>query len=91
MNDQAIAIVRPEHIKVLSEKEAGETDNRYDAVVDDIVYFGPSLRLFVHVVGSEDKAFFDVFADTDLAGKVKREQRLKIGVAREFALCYGAE
>lgn len=90
-NSNAIAIVRPEHIKVLSEEEARLTDNHYDAVIDDIVYFGPSLRLFAHLEQSKENVFFDIVSDTPLAQEVRRGQRLTIGSDKDFALCYKAD
>lgn len=90
-NSSAIAIVRPEHIKVLSKEEARLTDNHYDALIDDIVYFGPSLRLFAHLEQSKENLFFDIIADTDLANEVRRGQRLTIGSDKDFALCYKAD
>ena len=90
-NSRAIAIVRPEHIKVLSQEEARRAENQHEAVIDDIVYFGPSLRLFAHIAEGQDRVFFDIIADTGLANQARRGQRLTIGSDREFVLCYGAE
>ena len=88
---RAIVIVRPEQIKILSEEEARGTDNQFGAVVDDIVYFGPSLRLFAHLEESQESLFFDIVADTTLANEVRRGQHLIIGSDKDFVLCYEAD
>ena len=86
--DSAVAIIRPENVQVLADGDQQSADNCFDVVVDDIAYFGPSLRLYCHLALGDDPFFFDVFAETPLAGTVKRGMRVTLGLDRGYALCY---
>ena len=88
---RAIALVRPEHIKVVSDLSKENNENKFWVVVEDTVYFGSSLRLFTYFEQSKEPLFFDITADTDLANQVKRWQRLMVGWAKDLTLCYKAD
>ena len=90
-NENAIAIIRPEHIKVISDDDEEGMDNKFGVFIDDIVYFGPSLRIFARLEKTEETCFFDITADTSAANEVRRGQLLKVGGSKEFTLCFKAD
>ncbi|SDO68654.1 ABC transporter ATP-binding protein [Desulforhopalus singaporensis] len=87
--DKAVIIIRPEHATVMSEND--EVDNRFDLIVENIAYFGPTLRLYCHTKQKDVTFFVDVHAETELASIVNIGSSITIGVNREYALCYGAK
>lgn len=87
-NSNAVVIIRPEHTRVLTGEASESPDNHFDIFVDDIAYFGPSLRLFGHLGQGDTPFFIDIAAETDLANGVRRGQRVTLGLNKEYALCY---
>ncbi|MCF8070657.1 MAG: ABC transporter ATP-binding protein [Desulfobacterales bacterium] len=84
---KAVAIVRPEHTKVIKSDDA--IDNRFDVIVDNVAYFGPSLRLFCHSANDNTPFFVDVFTETEMAITAVAGSRIKVGLEKQYALCYG--
>jgi len=89
--DRASAIIRPEHIKVILDGAGKSMDNQFEACIDDIVYFGPSLRIFARLEKTEETFFFDITVDTQAANDVRRGQLLKVGFSKLFTLCFKAD
>ncbi len=88
---RACAIIRPEHIDVILDDAGKSMDNQFEACIDDIVYFGPSLRIFAHLEKTEESFFFDIIADTQAANDVRRGQLLTVGFSKLFTLCFKAD
>jgi len=86
--NRAVALLRPEHVKIVNDQSRGQTANEFGVVVDEIIYFGSSLRLYTYFEQSKEPLFFDITADTDLANRVKKRHRLTVGWPMDFALCY---
>jgi len=84
----AVVIVRPEHIGVFADDDRPAMDNLFKIQVDDIAYFGPSLRLFGHVDQSDTPFFVDVQADSALAGGLQRGDRVTVGINKDCVFCY---
>jgi ABC-type Fe3+/spermidine/putrescine transport system ATPase subunit len=85
---RAIALLRPEHIKITEDRGRESWPNQFEVVVDDTVYFGSTLRLFAYFEQTKEDVLFDIPTDTQLASQVSRWRRLTIGWDPEQALCY---
>jgi spermidine/putrescine transport system ATP-binding protein len=85
---RAIALLRPEHIRIVEDRGREARANQFEVVIDDTVYFGSSLRLFAYFEQTKEDVLFDIPTDTQLATQVARWRRLTIGWDTERALCY---
>ncbi|MDA3789896.1 MAG: ABC transporter ATP-binding protein [Desulfobacula sp.] len=86
---EAVAVIRPEHTKLMCVNE--DVDNYFDVIVDNIAYFGPSLRLYCHTEQGDIAFFVNVFAETELASAVEVGTRVAIGLDKQYALCYAVK
>jgi len=84
----ATVIVRPEHTFISGENEVESRDNHFEIVVENTAYFGPSLRLLGHTVQGGTPFFVDVLAESELAEKLKKGSRVRVGFDKVYALCY---
>ncbi len=60
--DSVICIIRPEHIKILSESDP-KPANYFDAIIDDFHYLGKQIRLWVKLKPGNDLLFIDTFSE----------------------------
>lgn len=88
--DDAVVIVRPEHLELSDSKTPSPMDNQFDMNIEDIAYFGPSLRLFGHLGNNESPFFVDVASDTKIADTIERGQTITVGVSKTRTLCYAS-
>ena len=83
--DKVVCIIRPEHIKILSESDPRPA-NYFDAKIDDFSYFGKQIRLWVKLNPSGDILFMDIFAE-DL-DEVRPGKPVTVGFDFIHTICF---
>jgi ABC-type Fe3+/spermidine/putrescine transport system ATPase subunit len=84
----AVVIIRPEHLELIDDNKAASVENHFQVEIEEIAYFGPSLRLFGHLLPDRSPFFVDIPADAGIADRIKRGQTITVGVRKEHSLCY---
>jgi len=83
--DNVICIIRPEHIKILSESDP-KPANYFEATIDDFHYLGKQIRLWVKLKSSSDVLFIDVFAEK--FDKIRRGDSMMVGFDAIHTICF---
>ncbi len=83
--DKVVCIIRPEHIKILSESDK-KPANYFDAAIDNFSYLGKQIRLWVKINPSGDILFMDIFAE-DL-DDVRRGKPVTVGFDSMYTICF---
>lgn len=80
-----ICIIRPEHIKVLSESDP-KPANCFAAEIDDFQYLGKQIRLWVKLKPSNDVLFIDTFAEQ--FDQIRPGDSVTIGFDATHTICF---
>jgi spermidine/putrescine transport system ATP-binding protein len=83
--DKVICIIRPEHIKILSES-APKPANYFDATIDDFNYLGKQIRLWVRLKPTNDVLFIDIFAEQ--FDEVRQGDPVIVGFDAIHTICF---
>lgn len=83
--DKVICIIRPEHIKILSDSDP-KPANYFDAKIDDFHYLGKQIRLWVKLTSSNDVLFIDTFAEQ--FDKIRRGDSVVVGFDATHTICF---
>jgi spermidine/putrescine transport system ATP-binding protein len=83
--DNVICIIRPEHIKILSDSTP-KPANYFDAKIDDFHYLGKQIRLWVKLTPSNDVLFIDSFAEQ--FGNIRPGDSVMVGFDTTHTICF---
>ncbi len=85
LNSKVVCIIRPEHIKVLSESDPKPV-NHFHGTIDDFSYLGKQIRLWVKLKQSSDILFIDIFAEE--LDEVQQGRPVTVGFDSAHTICF---